>query len=186
MPEQQAAQEDTNKQIQSLTTENQSLVQLVAGLEKDIAERFDEVAILTKLLLESEDEIKRLKSRNTITHNRSKVLARELAKTRLDEYRKALSGSEYFDEIWYLNQYDDVGKSKMDPLEHFILQGAQEYRNPSPLFDTYWYVSQNLDVQQSAANPLIHFIKNGLKEGRPPLPPSKSPEKSDTSEETTE
>lgn len=184
MPEEPAAQDELIKQVQGLKAENQSLTQLVVGLEKDITERFDEVAILTRSLLKSESDFKEFKQRNTILHNRSKAFARELAKSRFNDYRNAIKNSEYFDEIWYLNQYDDVGKSGMDPLEHFILQGAQEYRNPSPLFDTYWYVSKYVDVQQSTANPLVHFINNGVKEGRLPLPPTSPSQSDDTAKET--
>lgn len=172
MPDTPAGHDVLTAQIERLENENRTLVQQLIGLERDISERFDEISTLTALYLKTEKEATDLRSRNTALHNRTKTLYRDLAKTRLEEYRETIQKSEFFDENWYLNEYEDVSKSGVDPLEHFILEGAQEYRNPSDKFNTYWYVSQHKDVQQSSANPLIHYIRNGIKERRSPLPPS--------------
>jgi glycosyltransferase involved in cell wall biosynthesis len=90
--------------------------------------------------------------------------------------------SGYFDEIWYLGHYPDVGNSGIDPLRHFIQFGGSEKRNPGPAFDTLYYLQSNSDVRLSGMNPLLHFLRYGNKEGRlpkagmvtmtPPLPDS--------------
>ena len=71
-----------------------------------------------------------------------------------------------FDEAWYLDQYPDVRKLRMDPLQHFLWLGRLLKRNPSPRFDAAAYLEENADVAGSGENPLTHFIKWGKKEGR--------------------
>jgi len=76
------------------------------------------------------------------------------------------SYSSLFDRNWYLKQYPDVANSLEDPLDHYLLYGAREGRDPNPLFDTDWYLKQNPDVKESGTNPLQHFIEYGAREGR--------------------
>ena len=80
------------------------------------------------------------------------------------------SYSSLFDRNWYLKQYPDVANSLEDPLDHYLLYGAREGRDPHPLFDTDWYLKQNPDVKESGTNPLQHFIEYGAREGRDPNP----------------
>jgi chromosome segregation ATPase len=75
-----------------------------------------------------------------------------------------------FDREWYLQQYDDVNVSEIDPFDHYLRFGAIEGRNPNALFDTRWYLAQNPDVKESGINPLIHFYTYGAAEGRDPHP----------------
>jgi len=78
-------------------------------------------------------------------------------------HSSALFWSEY-----YLNQNPDVARLyKRSPLTHFILHGANEFRNPNPFFDVKYYLNQNPDVACSNMNPLVHYIMNGHSEGRP-------------------
>jgi GT2 family glycosyltransferase/glycosyltransferase involved in cell wall biosynthesis len=56
----------------------------------------------------------------------------------------------------------------MDPLGHFLLAGAREGREASPLFDAGYYAANYPDVAAAGANPLIHFLRFGWKEGRRP------------------
>ena len=79
---------------------------------------------------------------------------------------KVLLGSGLFDEQWYLVNYPDVAKNNIDPLEHYLLHGADERRNPSKLFDTRYYMQKYPDVVNSGLNPLIHYVKHGINEGR--------------------
>lgn len=73
--------------------------------------------------------------------------------------------------------YPDVKATGHDPLFHYFLFGADEYRNPSEKFDTGFYCEIYPDVAESKINPLIHFIKYGRKEGRICLPDYSSFEK---------
>ncbi|MGU3547185.1 rhamnosyltransferase WsaF family glycosyltransferase [Methylobacterium sp. A52T] len=54
--------------------------------------------------------------------------------------------------------------SGLNALEHYILYGASEGRDPHPLFDVSWYCKHN---DNAAANPLLHYLSG---EGRDPHP----------------
>jgi len=56
----------------------------------------------------------------------------------------------------------------MDPIEHYLLYGGFEGRNPGPYFDTQYYLAENEDVRTSGINPLVHYINSGKAEGRLP------------------
>lgn len=75
-----------------------------------------------------------------------------------------------FDAAYYLVNNDDVRSSVMDPLEHFILHGADELRNPNAWFDTGFYVRTNSDVDDTDVNPFWHYLAYGRAEGRKPGP----------------
>ncbi len=83
---------------------------------------------------------------------------------------KILAASDLFDKTWYLDRYQDVRATGMDPALHYVANGADEGRNPSPFFDTKWYLTTYPDVQTRGANPLVHYLKRGAAEGRDPNP----------------
>ncbi len=62
-----------------------------------------------------------------------------------------------FDSAWYLKTYPDVAAAGMDPLEHFIVQGHREARNPSPDFDSRFYRQRYLRGAPDE-NPLLHYL----------------------------
>ena len=70
--------------------------------------------------------------------------------------RTIVALSNLFDEKWYRAKYPDVAMEGMDAIEHYLLHGAHELRNPSPWFDTYFYLSENRDVTEAGINPLVH------------------------------
>jgi len=73
-----------------------------------------------------------------------------------------------FDVAHYLANNDDVRLSCMEPLEHFMLHGAAELRNPNAWFDTGFYVRTNADVVAADVNPFWHYLAHGKAEGRQP------------------
>jgi methyltransferase family protein/glycosyl transferase family 1 len=75
-----------------------------------------------------------------------------------------------FDPPYYLAQYPDVARSRLEPLSHFLMHGASEERCPSPLFDSRYYLEMHPDVRALGINPLVHFVKTGWREGRNPSP----------------
>lgn len=75
-----------------------------------------------------------------------------------------------FDENYYLNTYPEVKQKDMDPLEHYLLIGFKEGKNPSKDFDTRFYIDMYDDVRESGINPLIHYALKGLRENRVPSP----------------
>ncbi len=72
-----------------------------------------------------------------------------------------------FDEAWYLDQYPDVRKLGMDPVEHYLWIGTLLKRNPSPRFDAVVYLDANDDVAAGGVNPLLHYARWGRAEDRP-------------------
>jgi hypothetical protein len=81
---------------------------------------------------------------------------------------RLIASSEFFDPDWYLGKYPDVRIANVDPVLHYLEQGASEGRDPSPLFDSSWYLQQNPDVRNAGINPLVHYLKHGATEGRYP------------------
>ncbi|WP_111640763.1 coiled-coil domain-containing protein [Marinimicrobium alkaliphilum] len=84
----------------------------------------------------------------------------------VDDQVRAIKNSKMFDAGWYLEQYPDVAAEPIMPIEHYIVCGASEGRDPSANFSTQWYLSQNPDVAESGMNPLVHYILHGKQEGR--------------------
>lgn len=80
----------------------------------------------------------------------------------------ALRASPWFDQDWYLAQYQDVADAGVDPVAHYIDHGADEGRDPGPRFSTRFYMDSYPDVADAGANPLLHFTRHGLAEGRLP------------------
>jgi hypothetical protein len=75
-----------------------------------------------------------------------------------------------FDVSYYLANNEDVRLSDMDPLEHFMLHGAAELRNPNAWFDTGFYVRDNSEVVDAEVNPFWHYLAHGKAAGRRPGP----------------
>ncbi len=91
-------------------------------------------------------------------------LSKEKLKTK--EQIKLLRTCGLFDEAWYAATNEDVVKAGHDPVEHYVLYGAAEGRDPSPLFSTQGYLEINPDVADTGMNPLVHYIKYGMAEQR--------------------
>ena len=64
-----------------------------------------------------------------------------------------------FDAAWYLNTYPDVASVGMDPMEHYLVRGFREGRDPSADFDTRYYRWRYLRDTPDAV-PLLHFLRN--------------------------
>jgi hypothetical protein len=77
-----------------------------------------------------------------------------------------LKNCSLFDEAWYVATNQDVAQKGFDPVEHYILYGAVEGRNPSLNFNTLRYLEINADVAEAGMNPLVHFVKFGMSENR--------------------
>lgn len=75
-----------------------------------------------------------------------------------NEQKKLIVQSGLFDVDWYLQQYPDVAKNGTDPIEHFLLFGAVEKRNPNSIFNTLVYCEANSDALKIGENPLVHYI----------------------------
>ena len=85
---------------------------------------------------------------------------------RLATNYRIVAASPLFDAQWYLNTNPDVAAAKIDPVLHYLLNGAQEGRPPGPKFSGAEYQRANPDVLSSGTNPLVHYVLYGRKEGR--------------------
>lgn len=85
-----------------------------------------------------------------------------LDKLAIEEIRRSV----FFDENWYLRNYEDVQQLSMCPIEHFSWIGHRLMRNPGPSFSVAHYLTDHPDVRASGVNPLLHYIRTGKAEGR--------------------
>jgi len=76
-----------------------------------------------------------------------------------------LRTSGLFDPEYYLATYPDVADANIDPLIHYLEQGAREGRNPMLGFDAARYLSQCQMLGETPDNPLLHFITVGVQRG---------------------
>jgi len=83
---------------------------------------------------------------------------------------RRLRASGLFDSSFYRDRYSDVASGGIDPLMHYVRDGAAEGRDPNPRFNTCFYLESNPDVRESGMNPLDHFHSHGWLEGRNPHP----------------
>ncbi|MDB5477238.1 MAG: glycosyl transferase, group 1 family protein, partial [Phenylobacterium sp.] len=73
-----------------------------------------------------------------------------------------------FDVRFYLRANPDVAKAGVDPIEHFLVSGWREGRDPSRAFSVSEYLDANPDVAAAGMNPLVHYLRAGRTEGRQP------------------
>lgn len=83
---------------------------------------------------------------------------------------QTIKESGLFYESYYISQCQEIKETSIDPVLHYLLNGAFQGYNPHPLFDSAYYLEQNPDVLSSGVNPLVHFLQIGGKEGRHPHP----------------
>lgn len=68
--------------------------------------------------------------------------------------------NELFDGQFYLQNAPDVASLGINPLLHYITQGAAEGRAQHPLFDPAYYLEQ-AQSPAARANPLLHYLTQG-------------------------
>lgn len=71
-----------------------------------------------------------------------------------------------FDSGFYLRHNPDVANAGVDPVEHFVLSGWKEGRDPNRSFSIAYYLEANPDVREAEINPFWHYIVAGRAEGR--------------------
>ena len=85
---------------------------------------------------------------------------------RIRKWHKIIKESGKFDKVYYLKQNPDVRKNWDDPIEHYLLYGAKEGRDPNAWFDSDFYLAIYSDVRESGINPFVHYLLYGMQEGR--------------------
>ena len=76
-----------------------------------------------------------------------------------------LAATSLFDAHYYHSVYDIPHNT--DPLEHYLMQGAEQGYNPNPLFDTQYYCQQHPDIEPLGINPLAHYYAFGHVQRKP-------------------
>lgn len=107
--------------------------------------------------LAKESERSNIGLRRLIARWRRALFGKARVKRDVDE----ILASGLFDPNWYIEKYPDVAKAGVDPLTHFLSDGAREGRKAGPRFDARWYVENYPDAASSDLNPLLHFIRFG-------------------------
>jgi hypothetical protein len=74
---------------------------------------------------------------------------------------------ELFDPIFYLGEYTDIAESRLNPLLHYVVVGADQQRRPNLLFDPNYYRRQ---AGAFHGDPLLHYICSGAQTGLQPHP----------------
>jgi tetratricopeptide (TPR) repeat protein len=89
---------------------------------------------------------------------------------RLAEMRAAIEASGLFDAETYRRLNPDLDLRGLTALDHFLMIGARERRQPHPLFDTDHYFKTYPDVGRAALNPLDDFLLRWRDDPRDPNP----------------
>jgi len=92
---------------------------------------------------------------------------------------EAIRKSGLFDPEHYATAYPDVAERNVDPLVHYLEEGAREGRDPHPDFDTAFYLEQCRARGEEPANPLLHYLLIGAARGFQIKRDGKSPEVTD-------
>ena len=85
-------------------------------------------------------------------------------------YQRDIQADEY--EVIVLERYQDVRRSGMEPLEHYLQFGAREGRDPGPGIDGRGYLSQDPDEARGGPGPLIDFLEHSGRTDGAGGPPS--------------
>ena len=89
-----------------------------------------------------------------------------------------------FDPDHYLATYPDVARRNVDPLMHYLEEGARGARNPHPDFDAAFYLAQCRQHGHNPENPLLHYITVGAGLGLKTKPDRSTPALTATPAET--
>ncbi len=81
-----------------------------------------------------------------------------------------IARSGLFDSTHYLALYPDVARRNVDPLMHYLEEGAQAARSPHPDFDVEFYLAQCRSHGHKPANPLLHYLTVGVGLGFKTIP----------------
>jgi len=93
-----------------------------------------------------------------------------MSKRQFRRARRRVAATGLFDPEFYLSRYPDVTAAPIDPLDHYVLFGRAEKRDPHPLFQSRFYLDRYPDVAAANVDPLLHYVEFGAGERRSPNP----------------
>src|SRR4051794_10905118 len=70
-----------------------------------------------------------------------------------------------FDAEYYLSRYPELEAQNIDPLVHYLEEGARQRLDPHPDFDAAFYPEQCRRRGEEPETPLLHFIAIGAARG---------------------
>lgn len=152
-------------------------------LQQSLNKRFEELAILTQLLHEKENqhntqivdvlpplhEIPKTNKSSITNKLKNKIITVKKSRVKARQFEKnveLVQSSELFDKRWYIKQHPDAEKHPYGAAGHYLEKGFELRANPSPLFNGNWYLQTYIDVNNVGMNPLFHYLKFGKKENR--------------------
>ena len=91
---------------------------------------------------------------------------------KLESEYDILKGTEYFNSRYYRLHNPSLWFSRKDLLEHYLVYGWQNGKNPSAGFDGNMYLAVYPDVEKASVCPLVHYLKKGYNEDRESFPVS--------------
>ncbi|MGP5687179.1 hypothetical protein ACTXOU_14630, partial [Psychrobacter glacincola] len=74
-----------------------------------------------------------------------------------------------FDDKYYLSQFSESDIPEGDLIEHYLVSGWSESKDPNIWFSTDFYLNKYKDVKAAGVNPFFHYLKNGIIEKRQPI-----------------
>jgi ADP-heptose:LPS heptosyltransferase/GT2 family glycosyltransferase len=77
----------------------------------------------------------------------------------------ALADSGLFDPDYYLAAHPEIAATRLDPLVHYIEEGARRGLRPHPEFDVAYYLEQCALSGERPENPLFHYLTVGAARG---------------------
>lgn len=168
------------------SNETNELKQSLKQKENEIADRFREIAELTRLIELMEKKarlnVDSLLAETAIPMEQTDTPPIAAGKRSIPgfkirftagKYVKLIEESGLFDAEWYKARYPDLNasrKTRNNPALHYYLFGGFEARDPSEKFNSGWYLEQNPDIIEEGLNPLVHYLLHGKAEGRLPMP----------------
>lgn len=164
--------------INNTAPKGKNLRSEITRLERDlreqknnVAERFRELAILAKMLVERDQNVKRMQNErqelesrvaqleNELRHERDRhKFAAQVYEAKFDRTHKRLS--------WQITApFRRVAEMVRGRQSHIrrVIEG-------SGLFDRNWYLANYQDVAEAGLDPLDHYLRFGAREGRDPSP----------------
>ena len=78
-----------------------------------------------------------------------------------------IAGSPVFDRAWYRRNVM-ADNATVDPVSHYLWEGAPAGRNPHALFDAAWYASRVASL--GLENPFAHYLRGGMAADADPHP----------------
>jgi hypothetical protein len=166
-----------------LATRHQQLATEREALSTDLSQRFQEIALLGKRLLEVEAEsdqwVAALQARMDAMQARitwklgapARFVWDKTRNTALKIYRLPTAwrilrlhrSSGLFNHEWYYRQNPDVKATTARPFLHFAFHGVFEGRSPNPSYNESAYLRHTPSAQSSSMKPLLHYTLKGWK-----------------------